>query len=105
MKAIETLREIRNNHSAKVLLFVQPQNPTTESLEVAANITEEEEETLDVAEYEKDRLLVDMQTAHAIVLVYEALKPETQVKADRLMTSKSGFLKVAKVAWGAVKAA
>lgn len=109
MKTIDTLREIVNNKEAKVLLFNPPEKPVAESLEVVCQDremfeifpTKEEQEAR--AGYEKDRLLVDMQTAHAMVLVYDAIKPMNQEKADRLMTSKSGFLRVAEIAWGAVK--
>jgi hypothetical protein len=102
---IETLREIVRTHSAKVFFFAPPEKPAVESLDVIGELAPQDTVTEEYAAYERPRLLVDMQTANAIVLVYDAVKPETQVKMDRLMLSKGGFVKVAKVAWGAVKAA
>jgi len=51
-----------------------------------------------------NRLVVDMQTANVICLVYEAIKPENQAKVDRLMRTRSGFIKVAEISWKGVTA-
>ena len=105
---IEHLRTIVKNRAARVLFFEPPAVPVAESLEDACTFMDGnwgfgDFRTVPEEEYERERLLVDMQTANVMVMVYDALKPETRVKADRLMLTKSGFLKVSKVAWGAVK--
>lgn len=109
MKTIDTLREIVKNKEAKVLFFAPPAKPVAESLEVICEDRERFEifptrEELEArAGYEKDRLLVDMQTANVIVMVYDAVKPENQEKMDKLMLSKSSFVRVANISWGAVR--
>ena len=107
MTTIDTLREILETKSAKVLLFAPPTAPVAESMEVICGPEYHEVydtfKTEERTTYERDRLLVDMQTANVMVMVYDALKPETRIKADRLMLSKSGFQRVAEVSWKAVK--
>ena len=105
MKTIDVLREIVDKKCAKVLYFDAPNLPAVESLEVIASIWEEMEGYVGITkpDYEKDRLLVDMQTANAMVMVYDVLSIDTKAKADRLMSTKSGFFKVADVAWKSVR--
>jgi hypothetical protein len=99
---IETLRQIVKNHSAQVLFFNPPAKPVAEGI-AGACLEVDDEYGEEYKEYERPRLLVDMQTANMLVLVYDAMKPETQGKIDRLMLSKSGFIKVAEIGWRAVK--
>ena len=98
---IETLRQIVAKRRARVILFAKP--PVVENLEVVSQFHETDEDHPERLQYEKDRLLVDMQTANAIVLVYDAVTPETRAKIDRMLITKSGMLRVANIAWSAVR--
>lgn len=100
---IATLREIVANKNAKTLFFQPPAPPVVESLDAAGDIHECDEDMPEVREFSRDRLVVDMQTANVIVLVYDAVKPETRLKMDRMMNTKAGFVRVGEIAWKAVR--
>lgn len=101
MKTIDILRKIVKDFAAQCLFFNAPQTPTPEGMDTLIEVYDTplvETQT----EFGKDRLLVDIQTANVIVTVYDALKPETQNKADKLMTTKKGFVRMTNIAWSAV---
>ena len=100
MKTIEILHQIRDSHGARVLFFDPPAKPIPEGLDEISRVTDYDEVTEEYHEWERPRLLVDMHTANVICLVYDAVsKDSTREKMDRLMLSKTGFIKVTHVCW------
>jgi hypothetical protein len=52
----------------------------------------------------KGRLLVDMQTANCIMLVYDALNDDNKAKTERMIKKSRGtFLKIVDICWKSVK--
>lgn len=102
MNTIDILRTIVKNHAAQTLHFAPPVTPIAEGLDVAIEVYDTPDDEIQTA-FAVDRLMVDMQTANVMVTVYDAIKPTSREIADKMMTSKLGFIRVSEIAWKAVK--